>query len=104
MDKATTARLKILLQDFNGSDTSEQNLIIGRKVIDIYAQEFKPEACKLVDSIEKDPFPSTQHSYGRYLAAVQTLGKGFSQLGWIQALQVAGAGAGLQSALQIIRG
>ena len=104
MNETKMAELKALMEQFSGNDASEENKAIGRKIVTIYAEEFQPEATALVKRIEADPYPTTQNGYGRYLNAITALPRGLSQLGFIEAMQNAGAGAGLNAAMKIIAG
>ena len=97
MNKEQTAELREALTTFREIPKEVNRSETISKIIGIYAVEFAPEARDLVNSIESDPFPTTQYGYGRYLAAIGCL-KGFPQLGLILAMKNAGAGQGLMDA------
>jgi len=61
--------------------------------VDAIVADIGKELAPLVDKIESDPHPTTQHSYGRYMAVLAQLGEGDRDMIGIVALALMKVGA-----------
>lgn len=100
--------LKELVEKFKAAKAAndqEQLKLLGRQIIDVLAEQFKPEAEEIVQTFEGDKLKTTRGNYGKYMQFLSTSNlKGMYLAAMVQALRQAGAGRGLEDALMVIRG
>ena len=96
-------RIKTLAAELKTATSKERIEAIKMELVDIIAEELKPEAVEMVKAFEHDTFKSTQGNYGKYMQALSGL-QGLYFYAMVKALKNNGAGMGLNSAVKIIKG
>jgi len=99
MNKEQTARLKELAVAYKISPNAK----LRASITDLLAAEYKPEAEALVKLYEGEVNPTTRGNYAKYLEAITQDGMtGLFRHGFVAALAIAGAGAGLGDACRFV--
>ena len=94
-------QMKALATEFSTADATRKTEI-QKEIVNIVAEMLKPEATELVELCENG-IETTKGNYGKYMQFLSGL-KGIQFVGMVKALRNAGAGQGLDSAIQIIKG
>lgn len=99
-------QLKALAEKYKAAKAAgnkEEMKALAPQIVDVIAVMFKPEAEDAVKMFEGDKLKTTRGNYGRYMQFLSGI-NGMYQAGMVKALRAAGAGAGLDDALRVIRG
>lgn len=99
-------QLKALAEKYKAAKAAgnqEEMKALVPQIVDVIAVMFKPEAEGAVKMFEGDKLKTTRGNYGRYMQFLSGI-NGMYQAGMVKALRAAGAGAGLDDALRVIRG
>ena len=97
----TATKLATIAEQLKATSDKEERKLLARQAVDLMAADLAPEAKEIVNDIESDLFPATRNNYGRYMDILSEV-EGVYRLALVCALTMAGAGPGLESALEVM--